>query len=123
MSDGVAQRRLLGAFMQEMFVQTDLYDAAVGSQRLNLAVRQIARVIDQRAYRRMGCDNGQTALRQYVVKRALRRVRHVDHNAQSIHFGDHVVAERAKPAPFRMSHSRIADVVIVVMAQRYVRDA
>ena len=74
----------------------DLNDAAFGRKRFDHLVGHVSRGGAQRAARRMRGDHRSFADRQHVVKSFVGDVGNVDHHAQLVHLGHHLLAERSQ---------------------------
>ena len=76
------------------------------------------------AQARMARDHRDVGDAQHVAHRVVGDVRDVDDDAEAIHFGHDLFAERAQPAPLvRFDVGRVRDAVVVAVAQRDVADA
>ena len=103
MTDRIAQGRFFGIFVDEFFVEAYLCDATLFGERLQLFVRQVARMVAKRAGRRMGGDDRVGACFKCVLKGTFGGMRDIDQYPCLIHFADDFFPERTEAVPFRVS--------------------
>ena len=80
MTDRIAQGRFFGIFVDESFVEAYLCDTSLFGERLQLFVRQVARMVAKRAGRRMGGDDRVGACFKCVIKGTFGGMRDIDPN-------------------------------------------
>ncbi len=103
--------------------KVDHHHAAVGRHQLEHLVRDIARMIVERAGAGMREDHRRAADAQGVAHRGFADMRQIDQHAQPVEFVHHGDAERRQPAMQRNIGRRIRPCNILDMGQRQITRA
>ncbi len=101
----------------------DHHDAAVLGQRPQHLVGHVARVVGDRAARRVRGDHRRFGQRHHVVESFVGDVRDVDHHPETVHLADDVLAERGQAVVRRLVGRRVGPVVVAEVRQRHVAHA
>ncbi len=102
----------------ETAIEGYLAHAALGSERTQLVVGEVALVVAECPAVAVGADNGLAGNLESVVERLLATVAQVDHYTATVHLGNDFRTERTHSAPCVEGLSgRVAYLVVAVMAQ------
>ena len=102
----------LGALLEALHVdRVDLDDTARSSKRLQMRVIDVAGVIEHRLAARVRQDQRGSGEAQCIIERAVRAVRQIRDDAEAVHFGKELDAERAEAIPFRLVGRAVGELV------------
>ena len=119
MSDGVKDGSL-PLFLKESVEESDVRHAALCGKRSHLIIGEVSWNIAQGLGVAVAANYRLAAYVQGIVEALLATMAQVDHYAVTVHLLDDFLAELANPVVGITSPCGFADVVIPVMAQRYV---
>ncbi len=116
-------RRLAIALINEALLVIDLNDAALSRQGLDHVVGHVARMIADRAARRMRRNQRRLAHFQRVVKRLVADMRNIHHHSLAVHFANDFLAILGQAIVRRLVGGGVRPFIVVKMRKRHVPHA
>ena len=108
---------------EESFIQGDLHHTTLCCQGTHLVVSKVAGMVAQGTATAMAAYDGCLAQFQGVVKTLLVGMTEVDHDTQTVHFPDDLLAKVTHTAPCLTTSCGVADIVVAIVTERHIDDA
>ena len=108
---------------QKAVIEGDLHDTALSREVAHLLVGEVAGMVAEGTTTAMTADDGLLTDFEGIVETFLGSMAEIDHDAQAIHFVDHLTPEETDAVMRLGALGRITDIVVAIMAKRHIDDA